>query len=88
MLATMSLLDAAENHRIVPVGAVVRESNQDYIFVQTAGQSYRLRRVSLGMELEGRYVLLEGVQPGEKVVLDGAFHLNNERKRLALQGAS
>ncbi|MBL8295717.1 MAG: efflux RND transporter periplasmic adaptor subunit [Bryobacterales bacterium] len=88
MLATMSLLDAAENHRIVPVGAVVRESNQDYIFVQTAGQSYRLRRVSLGMELEGKYVLLEGIQPGEKVVLDGAFHLNNERKRLALQGSS
>lgn len=88
MLATMSLMDAAENHRIVPVGAVVRESNQDYIFVQTAGQSYRLRRVSLGMELEGKYVLLEGIQPGEKVVLDGAFHLNNERKRLALQGSS
>lgn len=88
MLATMSLLDAAENHRIVPAGAVVRESNQDYIFVQTAGQSYRLRRVSLGMELEGRYVLIEGVHPGEKIVLDGAFHLNNERKRLALQGSS
>jgi len=88
MLATMALLDVAENHRIVPAGAVVRESNQDHIFVQTAERNFRLRRVSLGMELEGKYVLLDGVHAGEKVVMDGAFHLNNERKRLALQGSS
>jgi cobalt-zinc-cadmium efflux system membrane fusion protein len=29
---------------------------------------------------------MTGVEPGERIVLDGAFHLNNERKRLALQG--
>jgi hypothetical protein len=30
----------------------------------------------------------DGLQPGQKIVLDGAFHLNNERKRLALQGGA
>ena len=88
MLATMVLSDAAENHRIVPLTAIVREGNQDYVFVQTAGQTFRLKQVNLGIEHEGKRVILDGVHTGEKVVLDGAFHLNNERKRLALQGNS
>ncbi|MCC6588615.1 MAG: efflux RND transporter periplasmic adaptor subunit [Bryobacterales bacterium] len=86
MLATMVLSDAAENHRIVPLTAIVREGNQDYVFVQTAGQTFRLKQVNLGIEHEGKRVILDGVHTGEKVVLNGAFHLNNERKRLALQG--
>jgi hypothetical protein len=30
--------------------------------------------------------LLDGVRPGEKIVIAGAFHLNNERRRRALRG--
>jgi cobalt-zinc-cadmium efflux system membrane fusion protein len=88
MLATVVLTENAERQRVLPPEAIVRESNQDYIFVQTSGRTFRLRRVSLGLEMDGRRVLIDGLQPGEKIVLDGAFHLNNERKRLALQGNS
>jgi cobalt-zinc-cadmium efflux system membrane fusion protein len=31
-------------------------------------------------------VLESGVNPGEKIVLDGAFHLNNQRKQNAIKG--
>lgn len=86
MLATISLKDAGTLQEVVPATAVVREENKSYLFVQTAPDEFRLREVTLGTDLENRYALVSGLQPGEKIVLDGAFHLNNERKRLALGG--
>lgn len=86
MLATMLLRDSSERQRVVPVTAVVRESNRDFVFVQTAARVFKLRPVTLGETFDGRVVLAAGWRPGERVVLDGAFHLNNERNRLALQG--
>ncbi len=84
MLTTMTLIDGSEPQLVVPSSAVVREGNDDCIFVQTAPNTYLLRTVSLGDDMGDKRVVLKGLQPGEKVVLEGAFHLNNERKRLAL----
>jgi len=44
-----------------------------------------LRRVRLGDPEENRYPVLSGLQPGERVVVEGAFHLNNERLRKELE---
>ena len=84
MLTTMTLIDGSEPQMVVPSGAIVREGNDDCIFVQTAPNTYLLRPVSLGEDFGQKRVVLKGVHPGEKVVMEGAFHLNNERKRLAL----
>jgi cobalt-zinc-cadmium efflux system membrane fusion protein len=84
MLTTMTLIDSAEQRLVVPASAVVREGNDDCIFIQTAPNTYLLRRVSLGGDFGDKRVLLDGVQAGEKIVADGAFHLNNERKRQAV----
>jgi len=86
MLATITMLDAVERRRAVPLSAVVREENDDYVFVQTQPDTFVLRRAKLGMEYRDVRVIEDGVRPGEKIVLDGAFHLNNERKRRMLQG--
>jgi membrane fusion protein, heavy metal efflux system len=87
MLAAMTLVDGAEPKRVVPAGAVVRENNADHVFVQTASNSFLLRRVALGEESGDFRVVLDGLQPGEKIVTKGAFHLNNERNRLSLQAS-
>jgi cobalt-zinc-cadmium efflux system membrane fusion protein len=84
MLTTMTLIDGSEPQLVVPSSAVVREGNDDCIFVQTAPNTYLLRAVSLGDDTGDKRVVLKGLKPGEKVVVEGAFHLNNERKRLAL----
>jgi cobalt-zinc-cadmium efflux system membrane fusion protein len=63
---------------------VVREDNKDHVFVQTGPGAFTLRPVSLGGEFDGRRELRSGVRPDEVIVIDGAFHLNNERKRRAL----
>lgn len=86
MLATMSLLEGAERRRVLPNQAIVREDNQDSVLVQTGPSSFVLRPVSLGLEFRDLRVLESGVKENEKVVLHGAFHLNNERKRRAISG--
>ena len=84
MLAGMTFLGHTERKMTVPQTAVVREENKDYVFVQTGPRKYVLREVALGEESEDRRVLESGVSAGERIVLDGAFHLNNQRKQNAI----
>lgn len=84
MLTTMTLVDSTERRLVVPLTAVVREGNGDYVFVKTGENTFLLRPVKLGSEFGKVSVLLEGLREGEEIVLDGAFHLNNERKREAV----
>jgi membrane fusion protein, heavy metal efflux system len=85
MLATMKLKDKVQRERVVPVTAVVRENNRDNVFIQTAPRTFVLREVELGNEFGDVRALVRGIEPNETIVVDGAFHVNNERKR-ALQG--
>ncbi|MES1256895.1 MAG: efflux RND transporter periplasmic adaptor subunit [Acidobacteriota bacterium] len=87
MLATMILKDRREKKQLVPVSAVVREDDTDHVFVQLDNDTFVLRPVVLGPEFGGSRVLLEGLRGGEKIVTDGAFHLNNERRRQSLRGS-
>jgi cobalt-zinc-cadmium efflux system membrane fusion protein len=86
MLATITLREGSENRRVVPAGAVVRENNQDHVFVQAATNTFTLHPVILGLELRSVRVLESGLGENDRIVLDGAFHLNNERKRRSIQG--
>jgi cobalt-zinc-cadmium efflux system membrane fusion protein len=85
MLATMRLKDRVQRERVIPVTAVIRENNRDNVFIQTGERTFVLREVELGGEFGDVRALIAGVEPSETIVLDGAFHVNNERKR-ALQG--
>jgi cobalt-zinc-cadmium efflux system membrane fusion protein len=87
MLATMTLKDQTARRRLVPATAVVREDDKEHIFVKINADTFELREVKLGAEFEGKRVLLEGIRPDQQIVLDGAFHLNNERRRQLLRGA-
>jgi cobalt-zinc-cadmium efflux system membrane fusion protein len=87
MLATVLVKGKPTRQLVVPAAAVVREDNRDHVFVQTGSGpgSFLLRQVSLGGEYEGKRVVVSGLREGEPIVIDGAFHLNNERKRRELQ---
>ncbi|QNI38393.1 efflux RND transporter periplasmic adaptor subunit [Edaphobacter sp. 4G125] len=86
MLAGMTFLEHTERKTTVPSTSVVREENKDYVFIQVEPTKFMLREVSLGLENGDDRVLESGVGPGEKIVLDGAFHLNNQRKQNAIKG--
>ncbi len=81
MLAVMMIQDRSVQRQVVPVAAIVREVNKDYVFVKTGTDTYRLVSVALGPESNGMRPVLEGLKDGDQAVVDGAFHLNNERKQ-------
>ena len=85
-LATMVLTGHADHKLTVPNAAIVREENQDYVFVQSGPLTYTLRQVSLGDEENDRRIVLSGVGQEEHIITDGAFHLNNQRKQNAIKG--
>lgn len=88
MLASMTFENRPEKGLTVPTTAVVREDNKDHVFVQTAPNEFRLREVELGAEVADRRVVVSGLEAGDTVVLDGAFHLNNKRRQDQIKGAA
>ena len=85
-LASMTFTGRSDRKLTVPNAAVVREDNKDHIFVQIGPQRYILREVTLGEEENDRRVVLGGVTLAERIVTEGAFHLNNQRKQAAIKG--
>lgn len=82
MLATMSIREPMRRALAVPATAAVREGNRDHVFVQVKPDLFQLRPLTLGPESNnGLRPVLGGLTEGERVVVDGAFHLNNERNR-------
>lgn len=86
MLASMLIESAPQNRLVVPTAAVVRENDEDHVFLAEADGAFRLQKVKLGVEHGGMRVVDNGVKAGDRVVVEGAFHLNNERNRKALEG--
>jgi len=87
MLASMTFEDRPEKGLVVPTTAVVREDNKDHVFVQKSSDEFVLREVELGEEVSDCRVVLHGLSAEEKIVVDGAFHLNNKRKQDQIKGA-
>lgn len=85
-LASMTFIGHKERKLTVPNTAVVREENKDNIFVEIGPQHYVLREVALGEEENDRRVVIDGVRQDERIVTEGAFHLNNQRKQNAIKG--
>lgn len=87
MLADVNIEPLPVDRLVVPAAAVVRENNQDHVFVRLPDGRFRLTRVTLSDEAGEFRVVQSGLTGGEPVVVEGAFHLNNERKRAELEGS-
>ncbi len=81
MLATMLIDSEPVERLVVPSSAVIREDNQDYVFVRSDDDRYRMVAVKAGPEGKGMRPILSGLKDGEEIAIEGAFHLNAERKR-------
>ena len=81
MLATMMIESQPTDKLLVPVSAVIREDNHDHVFIREDDETYRMVAVKLGPEGKGYRPVLSGVKEGQEIAVNGAFHLNTERKR-------
>lgn len=88
MMAIMTFESRPERKPTIPDTAIVRQDNKDHVFVQTGPHRFVLREVELGMETGDSRVLISGISHGEKLVLNGAFNLNNQRKQDLVKGGN
>jgi len=59
----------------VPRSAVYEDDGMTVVFVQTSGESFAKRVVKVGPHHAGWVSILEGIQPGEHVVIRGGYHV-------------
>ena len=85
MLARMYITGVQNKKLVIPEGAVVREDNRDHVFIAQGSDRFLLVPVELGEAVGQVRPVLEGLDKDREIVLDGAFHLNNERKRADLE---
>jgi cobalt-zinc-cadmium efflux system membrane fusion protein len=81
MLATMLIESQPVERLVVPLAAIVREDNHDHVFVRLDDDLYRMVPVKLGPEGKGFRPVITGLKEGQEIAIEGAYHLNTERKR-------
>jgi cobalt-zinc-cadmium efflux system membrane fusion protein len=85
MLATMRIRGNAQKSLALPSLAVVRENDKDHVYVKLSDRHFRLTPIELDMASGAWRPVLKGLSQGTEIVTEGAFHLNNERKRAELE---
>ena len=85
MLITVTVQSKRVSKLAIPTTAVVRENDRSYVFAQTGPNKFRLREIEIGSRDGNMVSVLSGITIGETIVIDGAFHLNNERKKKELE---
>ena len=79
MLITMKVSGKEVEKVGVPVNAIVSIDDIPNVFIKIADNKFLLRPVTLGIKNKEFIHIEDGLMEGEEVVIDGAFHLNNER---------
>ena len=78
-VAFAALGGAESTTAVIPKSAVQNVNNQPVVFVETGTpNSYAMRPVKLGPEINGQYPVIEGLTVGERIVTDGSFLLRAE----------
>ncbi|MCK6575126.1 efflux RND transporter periplasmic adaptor subunit [Myxococcota bacterium] len=90
MFARVRLTDphAAANGRslVIPAAAVQRTPEGPVAFVQEGERKYERRRLRLGRKTPDYVEVLDGLQPAEPVVVQGAFLLKSEAAKGSMGG--
>ncbi|QDT27630.1 Cobalt-zinc-cadmium resistance protein CzcB [Gimesia panareensis] len=62
----------------IPLSALQEHEGKSFVFVYTGGDQFEKRLVKPGKQNETSSVILEGLNPGERVVLNGGFILKSK----------
>lgn len=79
MYAAIEVQSAPDDKAVVvPLTALFTEEESDWVYVDIGDYHYQKRPVKAGLRLKDRAVILEGLNPGERLVVDGALLLRME----------
>lgn len=71
------LVDTLHHQTVVPVAAIQRGSDGSYVFVVTPQKTVLQRNVKTGVQDGDNIQVLDGLKPGDTVVVDGADRLRD-----------
>jgi multidrug efflux system membrane fusion protein len=71
------LVDTITDQVVIPVPAVQRGSDGSFVFVVSPDKTVSQRQVKLGVQDGDQVAILEGLKPGDTVVVDGADRLRD-----------
>lgn len=80
MVVDVELKGSAPERLSVPADSVVDSGTSRRIFVERGDGSFERREVKTGQWFADRVEILEGLAPGEKVVVSGAFLVDSENR--------
>lgn len=63
---------------VIPSEAVIRSGSVEQVFVVREPGKFEPRKVKLGLQSDGRVIVLDGLQPGEEVVVSAQFLIDSE----------
>lgn len=83
MFAQVRLQGAGQGALILPATAVlIKNGTERQVYLQGTDGKYVPRPVRTGVSRDGRVEILEGLEEGDKVVVQGALLLDNEARQL------
>jgi membrane fusion protein, copper/silver efflux system len=69
---------AAPPHIMVPASAVIDRGQRQFVWVETQPGTYEPREVKAGQRHGESIVIVSGLSPGDRVVIEGGFLLDSE----------
>jgi cobalt-zinc-cadmium efflux system membrane fusion protein len=69
----------------VPSDAIQQINEQDVVFVRTAADRFTIRPVRAGETADGKSPILEGLKPGEQIVVQGSFVLKSQLLKATME---
>lgn len=80
MFASIEVLSDPNDLVIVaPLTALFTDGESDWIYVSIGNNQYQKRPVTTGLSLKGRAVIIEGLNQGDNLVVEGALLLRAEQ---------
>ena len=64
-----------ENALVLPIEALTEEQGLYFVYLQNCEESYKKQEVKIGANNGVEVQILEGIHPGDKVVVKGAYHV-------------
>ncbi|MVF23103.1 efflux RND transporter periplasmic adaptor subunit [Methylocaldum sp. BRCS4] len=85
MYANMELKADLGEKRVVPESAVLHSGVRNLVFVDRGEGRLEPREVTLGMQTEGYWEVLDGLEEGERIASSGNFLIDSESKLAAAE---
>jgi cobalt-zinc-cadmium efflux system membrane fusion protein len=73
---------------VVPLNAIFAENESDWAYVDIGDYHYQKRPIKVGLRLKDRAVILDGLKPGDRLVVGGALLLRTEQDTEQQSGES